>query len=228
MPSGVHLTGELPDIQYNSEKAYPAWHSDAIFRQCPPAGSLLYCRQAPPVGGETGFADMRAAWQSLDQAEQEYYMGLDCVVSLSHHDTKIHAKRSDYPCPTAELRAANPPNRVPMVLKHPETGQHALYGLNSGTCLILPRHDHVDSEKLAALEVSPTEDPSVKIWKELLPRFTSPDFAIAWRWQVGDLVLWDNRSTLHCPTGFDHDKYVREMWRTTILASEMPDTSLKN
>mmetsp|Transcript_65003 Transcript_65003/g.121063 ORF Transcript_65003/g.121063 Transcript_65003/m.121063 type:complete len:339 (-) Transcript_65003:60-1076(-) len=228
MPSGMHLTGDLPDIQYNAEKMYPSWHSDAIFRLTPPAGSLLYCHQAPPVGGETGFADMRAAWESLDKAEQDYYMGLDCICSLSHHDTKIHAKRSDYPFPTAELRAANPANRVPMVLKHPATGQHALYGMNAGTCLILPRHDPVDGEQLAALEVSADEDPSVKIWRELLPRFTSPDFAIAWRWKEGDLVLWDNRLTLHCPTGFDHEKYVREMWRTTILPEELTASCQEN
>mmetsp|Transcript_55272 Transcript_55272/g.131803 ORF Transcript_55272/g.131803 Transcript_55272/m.131803 type:complete len:338 (-) Transcript_55272:137-1150(-) len=217
MPSGMHMTGEVPDIQYKPEQAWPSWHSDAIFRQVPPAGSLLYCKQAPASGGETGFADMVAAWQALDKEEQDYFKGLDCIVSLSHHDTKIHTKRSDYPFPTDELRAANPPNRVPMVLQHPVTGHYSLYGLNAGTCYILQREEEIDSNKLDELQKSPSEDPSVSIWRKLLPRFTSPDFAVAWKWQEGDLVAWDNRSTLHCPTGFDHEKYVREMWRTTIL-----------
>jgi len=226
MPSGDTYDPLPPDgnCQYRPADKRPGWHTDATFREVPPAGSALFCRQKPLEGGATCFADMTAAWTSLPPEKQRKLEGLDCICSLSHHDSKLHAKRSDYPKPTASIRAANPPRRVPFVLQHPVTGKKALYGLNVSTCCILPRGEEIDSKLMDMLEMSPEEDASVNTWRELLPHVTAPEFTLTWKWQVGDLVVWDNRSTMHCATGFDHSKYVREMWRTTILANASADS----
>lgn len=225
MPSG-DLYDSLPkdgNCQYRPLDKRPIWHTDATFRKNPPAGSALFCRQTPPEGGTTCFADMKAAFASLPEVEQQYLQGLECICSLSHHDAKIHSSRNDYPKPTEALRASNPPRRVPLVLQHPVLGTKALYGWNSSVCCIVPKGEVLDKEWIAHLEMSPEEDKSVHVWRDLLPRVTEPEFTVAWRWEVGDLVIWDNRSTIHCATGFDHDKYVREMWRVTILVDEGAD-----
>mmetsp|Transcript_7027 Transcript_7027/g.11320 ORF Transcript_7027/g.11320 Transcript_7027/m.11320 type:complete len:356 (-) Transcript_7027:32-1099(-) len=225
MPSGDQYDTLPPDgnCQYRPADKRPVWHTDATFRENPPAGSALFCRQNPPEGGITCFADMKAAYRSLPIEEQKRLEGFECVCSLPHHDAKIHARRSDYPKPTEALRVANPPRRVPLVLQHPETGTKALYGWNSSTCCIVPKGEALQADKIAKLEMSAEEDDSVRVWQDLLQRVTAPEFTVAWRWKVGDLAIWDNRSTMHCATGFDHEKYVREMWRTTIL----PDDSIQ-
>jgi alpha-ketoglutarate-dependent taurine dioxygenase len=57
----------------------------------------------------------------------------------------------------------------------------------------------------------------VQIWREMLPFVTSPEFAVDWKWSEGDAVLYDNRSLIHAASGFDAERFTREMWRTTIL-----------
>lgn len=203
--------------QYRRETRRPLWHTDATFREFPPAGSALFCRRAPQEGGATCFADMQAAFASLPLDEQQWLEGKECICSLSHHDFKVRARQPNHPAPTPALRASNPPRRVPMVLEHPCTGKKALYGMNASTCCIVSKGESVGNDRLDQLELSVEEDKSMGIWHKLLERVTSPEFAFVWRWDVGDLVVWDNRSTIHSATGFDHEKYIREMWRTTIL-----------
>jgi hypothetical protein len=58
---------------------------------------------------------------------------------------------------------------------------------------------------------------SVLILRDLLPYVTGPEFTVKWCWRPGDVVVWDNRCTLHAATGFDHERYAREMWRLTLL-----------
>lgn len=219
-PSGASydlLAGGL-SCQYRPAEKIPVWHTDATFREKPPAGSVLFCRQAPKEGGATCVADMRAAWASLASEEQCDLERLDCVCSLSHHDAVVYARDPTAPAPTPALRNAHPAQRVPMVLRHPITGQKALYGWNSGTCCIMPRDAKLDSAQLTELETSAIKHSSVATWLALLQRVTAPAFTTIWRWRIGDLLVWDNRSTMHCATGFDRARYVREMWRTTILA----------
>ena len=59
----------------------------------------------------------------------------------------------------------------------------------------------------------------MKILRDLLPFMTAPDFTVKWTWQEGDIVVWDNRCTMHVATGFDDKNYIREMWRLTLLQS---------
>jgi len=205
--------------QYSISERKPVWHTDSTFRKCPPIGSLLFCKQAPPSGGETCFADMRTAYQDLDEAHRERLLDLECVCSITHHDAKMRKTQKEFPAPSAEQRASNPAQRVPMVLFHPITGRPALYGLNSGTCHVVKRGTEVDQSRMDAYELNAEEDESVqKEWRDMLPRITSQRHVAVWKWEAGDLLLWDNRCTIHCATGFDHQTYVREMWRTTLTS----------
>lgn len=210
---------ENGSCQYRSEVRKPVWHTDQTYRRTPPIGSLLYCKQAPPKGGATCFADMRSAYAQLDAATKERLAGLECICSLTHHDNKVRTWAPEYPAPTMEDRMANPAVRVPMVLVHPLTHVPALYGWNSSVCQIAPKGTRVSQEQMDKYELNGFEDPSVEHeWRSLLPFVTSPRFTVVWEWQEGDLVIWDNRCTMHSATGFDHEKFTREMWRTTLAA----------
>jgi taurine dioxygenase len=205
------------DIRYNPETRRPVWHTDSTFRKHPPIGSAFHCRQAPPEGGETLFADTRGAFAGLDDATRARLEALEAVCSLAHHDKKINSYSPEYPVLTPAQRAANPPNRVPIVLKHPVTGEPALYGLNSSTCAVVPAGQPVSDADLDLWDLKGVEDASVMVWRDLLPYVTGPDFTVKWCWKPGDIVVWDNRCTLHAATGFDHERYPREMWRLTLL-----------
>jgi alpha-ketoglutarate-dependent taurine dioxygenase len=205
------------DIRYNPDTRRPVWHTDSTFRRNPPIGSVFHCKQAPPEGAETLFADTRGAFAGLDTAAKAKLEPLEAVCSLAHHDKKINNYTPDYPVLTPEQRAANPPNRVPVVLTHPVSGTPALYGLNSSTCAILPKGQSLSDKQMDVCDLEGIEDESVLIIRDLLPYVTGPDFAVKWQWQAGDVVAWDNRCTIHAATGFDDQKYSREMWRLTLL-----------
>ena len=185
--------------------------------RCPPIGSVFHCKQAPSSGAETLFADMRAAYADLDDQTKSDLRGLEAVCSLAHHDKKINSYSPDYPILSPEQRALNPARRVPVVLPHPDTGVPALYGLNSSTCAIVPIGQEVAAEDLDLWDLEGVEDESVMIWRDMLPTVTGPEFTVKWQWRAGDIVVWDNRSTIHSGTGFDYQKYEREMWRLTLV-----------
>lgn len=205
------------DIRYDPETRRPVWHTDSTFRQDPPIGSVFHCKQAPPSGGETLFADMRAAFRELDGETKAKLENLEAVCSLAHHDKKISLYSPGYPVLTPEQRAANPPNRVPVVLTHPVSGERALYGLNSSTCAILPKDREMPADLLDFCDLEGKEDDSVLVWRDLLPFVTGPEFTVKWSWRPGDVVVWDNRCTIHAATGYDYETHPREMWRLTLL-----------
>ncbi|MEK9670954.1 MAG: TauD/TfdA family dioxygenase [Rhodospirillaceae bacterium] len=205
------------DIRYSPETRRPVWHTDSTFRQRPPIGSVFHCRKAPAEGSETLFADMQKAYASLPDADRAKLDNLEAVCSLAHHDKKINAYSPEYPVLTPEQRKQNPPNRVPLVLKHPVTGRPSLYGLNSSTCAIVPTGQPVTAADLDKWDLEGVEDESVMIWRNMLPYVTGPEFTVKWQWRPGDIVVWDNRCTIHSGTGFDYAKYEREMWRLTLV-----------
>lgn len=205
------------DIRYNPETRRPVWHTDSTFRQHPPIGSVFHCRQSPAAGGETLFADTRTAYARLDSAAKTKLADLEAVCSVAHHDKKISLYSPGYPVLTPEQRAANPPNRVPIVLEHPVSGIPALYGLNSSTCAILPKDQKISPDLLDICDLEGIEDDSVQIWRDMLPYVTGPEFTVKWQWRPGDIVVWDNRCTIHAATGYDYEANSREMWRLTLL-----------
>lgn len=205
------------DVRYNPATRRPVWHTDSTFREKPPIGSVFHCKQAPPQGGDTLFANTRGAYAALDEASRQRLENLEAVCSLAHHDKKINLYSPSYPILSASQRAANPARRVPVVLTHPLSGEPALYGMNSSTCAIVAKGEPVADERMDVFDLQGIEDDSVMIWRDLLPFVTGPEFTVRWRWQAGDVVVWDNRCTMHAATGFDDQRYTREMWRLTLL-----------
>ncbi len=213
----VPQLGSDADVRYDPETQRPVWHTDSTFREDPPVGSVFHCKQAPPIGGDTLFADTRGAFAALESATREWLRGLEAVCSLAHHDKKVNSYSPEYPVLTPAQRAANPPRRVPVVLEHPVTGEPALYGMNSSTCAVVPRGEVVSGERMDVYDLEGVEDDSVAILRDLLPHVTSPAFTVRWRWQLGDIVVWDNRCTMHAGTGYDYERHTREMWRLTFV-----------
>ncbi|CAL1169316.1 unnamed protein product [Cladocopium goreaui] len=203
--------------QYRPAERLPVWHTDGTFKETPEAGTALYCRQAPEEGGATCFADAASAWEGLAFDQQRHLLKLDCICSLAHHDAKLRKRNPDYPMLTEEERKRNPPRRVPLSLQHPETGRRAIYGINSSTCFVVEKGQEVEPEKLERHELSGEEDDSVSILQELLVHVTAPKYTVFWQWKAGDLAICDTRSTLHCATSYNQQKFTREMWRTTIM-----------
>jgi taurine dioxygenase len=205
------------DIRYNPATRRPVWHTDSTFKPVPPIGSVFHCKQCPPTGGGTLFADSAAAFTALDAATQTRLSTLEAVCSLAHHDKKISLYSPAYKTLNPEQRRANPPNRVPLVLEHPVTGRPALYGLNSSTCAIVEKGTAISEAQMDVFDLEGIEDESVQILRDLLPHATSAQFTVHWQWQPGDIVAWDNRCTMHAATGFEHARYQREMWRLTLV-----------
>lgn len=205
------------DVQYDPRTQRPVWHTDSVFNPNPPIGSLLHCKAAPARGGQTLFADTRRAYAALDAATKERLSGLEAICSLAHHDRKINRYTPTYPVLSEEQRAANPPNRVPVVLPHPVTGEPAIYGLNSSTCALVPKGTPVSQAQQDDWDLEGIEDESVSILRDLLPFLTGPSFTVTWEWRPGDLVVWDNRCTMHAGTGFDPTRDFRDMWRVILL-----------
>jgi alpha-ketoglutarate-dependent 2,4-dichlorophenoxyacetate dioxygenase len=179
---------------YNKGNAL--WHTDSSFNPQRSAYSLLLAHEVPPAGGDTEFADMRAAYDALAAAMKERIDGLTAEHWLWHS-----RMLAGYPEPTEEERLAKPPAHHKLVQVHPGSGRKSLY--------IAAHASHIVG--------LPLEEGRGLI-NDLIAFATQPQFvrAVAWR-QPGDLVIWDNRCTMHRATSFEDTHYRRDMRRTTVL-----------
>jgi alpha-ketoglutarate-dependent 2,4-dichlorophenoxyacetate dioxygenase len=170
------------------------WHTDSSFKRIPAKFSLLSAREIPPDGGETEFADLRAAYEALDEKTRERIGPLFAEHSIFHSRSLVgYTEFSD------EERAALPPVRQPVVRFHSGSERRTLYlGSHASHIIGLP----VEQGR-ALLD-------------ELTAFATQPRFVYQHRWRVGDLVIWDNRCTLHRARPFDGARYRRDMRRTTV------------
>jgi alpha-ketoglutarate-dependent 2,4-dichlorophenoxyacetate dioxygenase len=170
------------------------WHTDSIFRHVPARASLLYARVVAPIGGHTQFADMRAAWDALPRPMRSRIMGLRVEHSIFHSRAKLGF--TDY---TERERAALPPAIQVLVRTIPETGRRALYTASHAMRIVgLP-----EEEGRALLD-------------ELMAHATQRQFIHTHRWRVNDLVMWDNRCTMHRGTDYDERRWKRDMQRATV------------
>jgi len=171
------------------------WHSDLSTTLRPARGSLLRCEEIPPVGGDTMFANMYLAYETLSGTMKTMIDDLWAVhdLTLAHHNRG----RRDID----EVRRNTPPVAHPMVRVHPETGRRALYV----------------SEMTTADIVGMRREEARPILEFLFAHCARPEFAYRHRWRVGDLVAWDNRCTIHLALD-DYDIGVaRRLYRTTLL-----------
>jgi len=169
------------------------WHSDSSFRAIPAKYSLLSGRVVVDKGGNTEFADMRAAYDALDDATKAVIEPLVCEHSLMYSRGLL-----GFPDFTEEERAMFRPVRQSLVRTHPKTGRKSLYlASHAGTIIGWPV-----PEARAFL-------------RDLNEEATRPENVYVHKWRQFDLVMWDNRQTMHRVRRFDETK-VRDMRRTTV------------
>ena len=174
------------------------WHSDSSYRAIPAKYSILSARVVNPVGGNTEFADMRAAYDTLDAASQAEVEDLVCEHSLIHSRGLLGM--TDF---SDDERAMFRPVRQRLVRTHPVSGRKSLYlSSHAGAILGMP---------LAEARV---------LLRDLTEHATQPAFVYAHRWQQWDLVMWDNRQTMHRVRRYD-ERYRRDMRRTTVAGDRM-------
>ncbi|MDX1541678.1 MAG: TauD/TfdA family dioxygenase [Geminicoccaceae bacterium] len=155
------------------------WHTDHGFMEVPIALSMLLAREIPAAGGETSFANMYAAYEALPPALRERIQGLNVKHQSSHSSTG--KRRPGYQNLESDDPRELPGALHPMVRTHPETGRKALYlGRRFGS--YIPPLPLEESETLLD-----------EIWGYA----TDDEFTWTQTWQVGDLVVWDNRCTMH-------------------------------
>lgn len=172
------------------------WHSDSSFKPVPAKYSLLHARAIPGKGGNTEFADMRAAYDALDAETKAEIEDLVCEHSQIY--SRLQLGFTDF---TDDERERFKPVRQRLVRTHPSTGRKSLYlASHAGAIVGWPR-----PEAMALL-------------KDLIEHATQRQFVYAHRWAVGDLVMWDNRRTMHRARPFPvHEP--RDMRRTTLVGT---------
>jgi alpha-ketoglutarate-dependent 2,4-dichlorophenoxyacetate dioxygenase len=169
------------------------WHSDSSFKPTPAKYSLLHAHSVPSRGGNTELADMRAAWDALDPETQTACEGLIC-----EHSQIFSRQLIGFTEFTDEERARFAPVRQVLVRTHPVTGRKSLYlSSHAGSIVGWPV-----PEARAFL-------------RDLVEHATQRQFVYSHRWQVGDLVMWDNRQTMHRARPFPEQE-PRDVRRTTL------------
>ena len=169
------------------------WHSDVTWRAEPSLGSVLRAIELPEVGGDTLFADMYAAYDSLEPAFKTFVEGL-----VARHDiARVFAKRLGKD--TAELHAKYPVQEPPVIRTHPETGRRGIY-VNTGF-----------TDSIVGL----SKKQSDWVLAELYARAAIPEFQCRFRWRPGSLAFWDNRACQHYAAS-DYFPLPRIMERVTI------------
>jgi alpha-ketoglutarate-dependent 2,4-dichlorophenoxyacetate dioxygenase len=177
------------------------WHSDSSFRPIPAKYSLLSARVVNPTGGNTEFADMRAAYDTLDPDTKALIEDLICEHSLTYSRGLLGMH--DF---SEEERAMFRPVRQRLVRTHPVSGRKSLYlSSHAGAIVGVP---------MAEARI---------LLRDLNEHATQPAFVYAHRWRPWDLVMWDNRQMMHRVRRYD-DSQPRDMRRTTI-AGEVPTTA---
>jgi alpha-ketoglutarate-dependent 2,4-dichlorophenoxyacetate dioxygenase len=170
------------------------WHTDSSFKRLPALCSLLYSRTIAPIGGHTQFADQRAAYDALPEAMKQKLHGL-----VAEHCIAQSRARNGFTEFNEDERRRLPP--VPQVLVRtiPQNGRKSLYvASHAGRIFGMP-----DAEGRALID-------------ELIRHVTQRQFVYTHRWRPGELVMWDNRCTMHRGTDYDDLRWVRDMQRVTI------------
>lgn len=175
------------------------WHSDSSFRAVPAKYSLLSARAVPKAGGNTEFADMRAAYDALDDETKAEIKELICEHSLLYSREILGF--SEF---TEEERKTFTPVQQPLVRTHPVTGRKSLFlASHAGTIIgwLMPE--------------------ARSLLRDLTEHAIQPAFVYVHEWRQHDLVIWDNRQTMHRVRRFRHTEEVRDMRRTTVKGDDV-------
>ncbi len=176
------------------------WHTDMSYNELPPMASALYALEIPPTGGETGFCNMYLAYETLPAALKKRVESLQCKHDVSRNSTG--GLRQGQPAVTTPRDA---PGAVhPVVRTHPVTGRNALF---------LGR-------RLNGYIMGLEPEESEALLNELWAHSTRPELTWYQEWQLGDLILWDNRCAMHRRNAFDGSQ--RRIMHRTQLGGDKP------
>ena len=170
------------------------WHTDSSFKYLPARASLLYAREIPPVGGRTEFADLRAAYEALPESMRRRLEGL-----IAEHSLMYSRQRTGFTKFSDDERAKLRPVPQMMVRTLPENNRRTLY---------LASH-------IGRIQGMPDEQARALV-DELIAHATQPRFVYNHRWRKHDLVMWDDRCTMHRGGEYDDLRWVRDMQRATV------------
>ena len=179
---------------YHPDRGTLVWHSDLSFQARPALATILYGLEVPKAGGDTLFADMCAAYDALPDATKRKVAPLRGIHDLDYSRTRAGAAPM-----TEKQRAEAPPVSHPMVRTHPETGRKGLYISHH-----ISRIEGMAPEAAKALLA------------ELMAHATQARFVFRNAWQTSDVVMWDNRCTMHCATEYDASEERRVIHRTVV------------
>jgi alpha-ketoglutarate-dependent taurine dioxygenase len=194
---------ERDGMKASFNRGVEQWHGDSSYREVPSDASLFHARIVPAEGGDTWFADATAAWRTLEPAMKKRVEGLRAwhsLETLRQWGLRHNPERDPN---TDQQSAAFPPMSQPLVREHPATGAKSLY-----VCPAVISHiDGMDERE------------SADLIEALIMHITQARFVYTHRWHEDDLVMWDNRAVLHTASLFDHTKYQRLMYRTTVAGN---------
>ena len=203
MPSHPDIIAVLKEAEETAISVFGGdWHSDYSFLERPPFATLLYGLEIPPAGGDTLWADMRAAYDALSPAMRAL---LDPLRAM-HSGHVYGAQRPPLNLATSssiKISRMNPEADAerahPVVRLQPETGRRALFV------------NRIYTTRFAGM----TEEESRPLLEFLYGHAIRPEFCCRWRWRAGDLLMWDNRAVMHYAVN-DYDGYRRLLYRTTV------------
>ena len=183
-PIGVHKDGM-------------SWHTDGTYVAKPLETTMLYALEVPPVGGDTLFADTRAAFADLDDELKATIRGCDVLHSFEHLLGYLNpTARTEI---TEEQRAATPEVRHPLVITRTDGSEYLYLTMGSSRAIV-----GMDEEESQAL------------LRRLVAHVTQDEYVYRHQWRVGDLVIWNNLCSMHSATAYDDDRYVRHLHRLWI------------
>jgi taurine dioxygenase len=181
--------------QLNSSRQ---WHTDSSYKALPSIGSLLHGIEISRTGGITQFINMYMVYDELPEALRRQVEG-----RKARHDFAMLSRLTGAPAPSGAERAAVPPVWHPMVRRHPESGRKSLF---------------ISSIYNDAVE-GMGEEESRRLIEDLSAFAAQPKYMYRHVWEPHDLLMWDNRCTVHAVTPYDpHER--RVMHRTTIVGNE--------
>jgi len=170
------------------------WHTDTSFMQERSSHSLLLAHEIPLDGGDTEFADLRSAYEALPQAMKDRIEDL-----TAEHSIWYSRMTSGFPFTEADIEARGQAARHRIAQVHTGSGRKTLYVASHAMGIVgWPR------------------DEGRALLRELIDFATQPQFVLRVAWGLGDLVIWDNRCTMHRATEFDDISHRRDMRRTTV------------
>lgn len=178
------------------------WHSDSSFKPVAALTSLLHARIIPPEGGNTDFASARAGYDALSSERKTALADLKCI------------HRVIAPNETYATTAYNDEQKKRLTVVHPLVRTNPVNGR---------KNLYVGSHAQEVIGMPPAAGRA--LLDELTALCTRPEFVYSHVWRLHDLVMWDNRCTLHRATTFDKRKYERKMHRTTV-AGRTPDEAM--